>query len=248
MSLLRLLAPAAALLFAVPAAAEPLRDFCADRPGLGTPPCTIDPSHVAVEIGLADWTIDDPDTVELGQILVRVGLDERTEVQFGGTLLGLVGDRSGIGDVTVALRRNLVNPDGSGFSAALMPYASLPTGGEAIGAGTWSGGLLLPLSYDLGSGLQFGLTGQVEAAADEDRSGRHLAYGGVAGLSFPAGDTLSATVELSATRDRDSTEWLAGVSAAWLAKAGFQLDVGANLGLDKAAPDIELYAGIAKRF
>jgi len=241
MTPLRLIAAAAALL-AAPAAAEPLRDFCPDRPGLGTPPCTIDPGHVAVELGLADWTIEheDADTVELGQVLVRIGLDQRTEVQIGGTL-------SANGDITVALRRNLGNPDGSGFSAALMPYASLPTG-----AGDWGAGLLAPLSFDLGSGLQLGLTGQVEAAPDEDREGRHLAYGTVAGLSFQLGETLGATVELAGTRDEDpgghSTEWVAGVSAGWLAKPNLQLDLGANLGLNEAAPDLELYAGIAKRF
>ena len=44
---------AALLASAAPAGAEGLRDFCPDRPGLGTPPCTMDPGHFDVELGLA---------------------------------------------------------------------------------------------------------------------------------------------------------------------------------------------------
>jgi hypothetical protein len=250
-----------------PALADDLRDFCPDRPGLGTPPCTIDAGHVAVELGLADWTLERSpdrrtDTIEAGQLLVRVGLTDSLEAQIGWTAFGHVRDRdrttgsvaqlSGVGDLAVALRQNLVNPDGSGFSAALMPFATLPTGNAAIGAGEWTAGVLLPLSYELDGGVQLGVTAQVEAAADSDRDGRHLAYGGVAGLSLPLSEALGVTVEVAANRDHDpsghATEWRAGLSAGWMAKDGFQLDAGANIGLSAAAPDLQLYLGVARRF
>ncbi|HYD36911.1 MAG TPA: transporter, partial [Allosphingosinicella sp.] len=165
---------------------------------------------------------------------------------------GSAAGASGIGDLTVALRQNLANPDGSGFSAAVMPYATLPTGNAAIGAGEWTAGVLLPLSYDLGGGLQLGLTAQAEAAADLDRNGRHLAYGGVAGLALALSDAVGATVEIAAGRDHDpsghATEWLAGLSAGWVAAEGLQLDAGVNVGLDSTAPDLQLYLGVARRF
>jgi len=42
-----------ALLAAAPAMAQDKqRDFCPDRPGLGTPPCTFDPGHGDIEVGL----------------------------------------------------------------------------------------------------------------------------------------------------------------------------------------------------
>jgi hypothetical protein len=247
--------------------AEAPRDFCPDRPGLGTPPCTIDRGRAAVELGVADWTLDRSadsrtDTIEAGQLLVRFGLTDSLEAQIGWTAFGHVRERdrltgsvqrhSGIGDLTVALRQNLANPDGSGFSAAAMPYATLPTGNRAIGAGEWTAGLLIPLSYELGGGLQLGVTGRVEAAADEDRDGRHLAYGGVAGLSLPLSEKLDATFEVAANRDEDpsghATEWLAGLSAGWMAKDDLQLDAGVNIGLDRTAPALQLYLGVARRF
>ena len=257
----------AALGLGASARAETLRDFCPDRPGLGTPPCTIDAGHFDVELGLGDWTLDRSpasrvDTIEAGQILVRIGLTDSLEAQMGWTAFGHVrmldrptgatASASGVGDLSIALRQNLVNPDGSGLSLAVMPFATLPTGNDVIGAGEWTAGLLVPVSYDLGSGVQLGLTAQAEAAADEDRSGRHLAYGGVAGVSLPLSDTVGATFEIAARRDEDpsghATEWLAGLSAGWMAQEGLQLDAGANLGLGSAAPDLQLYFGVSRRF
>jgi hypothetical protein len=265
--MIKLAALAAALLAAAsPAAAQALRDFCPDRPGLGTPPCTIDPGHFDVELGLVDWTLDRApgsrtDTIAAGELLVRIGLGDKLEAQVGWTAFGHLRTRdrttgavtraSGVGDVSVALRRNLLNPDGGGFSLAVMPYATLPTGNEVLGAGDWTAGLLIPLSYDMGGGVQLGATARVEAAADSDRHGRHRAYGGVAGISLPLSDAFSTTVELAATRDDDPsghvTEWLSGLSAGWMIDDDLQLDAGANIGLH-AAPDVQLYFGLSRRF
>src|SRR5260221_13874651 len=40
------------------ACAEDLRDLGADRPGKGSPACTVDAGHLQAELGLADWTHD----------------------------------------------------------------------------------------------------------------------------------------------------------------------------------------------
>jgi hypothetical protein len=251
----------------VSARAEGARDFCPDRPGLGTPPCTTEKGHYGVELGRADWSRERApgnrsDTLEAGQLLVRIGLTDSLEAQIGWTAFGHVRDRdrsvgtvrsaSGVGDLSLALRQNLVNPDGGGVSLAVMPFATLPTGNEALGAGDWTAGLLVPFSYDLGDGVQIGLTAQAEAAADSDRHGRHFAYGAVAGLSLPLSGDLGATVEIAGTRDEDpsghSSEWLAGLSAGWMAGDDLQLDAGANIGINAAAPDLQLYVGLSRRF
>lgn len=242
------------------------REFCPDRPGLGSDACTIEAGRFAVELGLADWTIDKAadariDIVESGQLLVRIGLTDRLEAQVGWTAFGhvrtrdrssgLVDKASGSGDVTLALQRNLAGPDGDGFSLAVAPFVSLPTGGRAIGDGDWSAGLVIPVSYDLGTGIGLGLTGSVEAAADSDRNGRHLAYGAVAELSVALSDALEAGFEIAVERDEDpqgsGTEWLAAVSAGWMANDDLQFDAGVNVGL-RGAPDVQLYFGVAKRF
>src|SRR3954447_4142871 len=116
------------LLFAGAANAEGLRDLCPDRPGLGTPACTMDPGHGQLELGLGDWALtrqggDREDDLATGDLLVRYGLGSNLEMQVGWTAYTHIRTRSGnavthqagAGDMRIALRRNLHNPDGSGF-------------------------------------------------------------------------------------------------------------------------------------
>lgn len=265
--LLRSMALLAAATAAMPALAdEARRDLCPDRPGLGTPACTVEPGTVLFEIGLADWTLDRTadsrsDSWTFGDALVRAGLTPSLEVQLGWTMLGhvrerdratgLVNSATRIGDVTVALRQNLASPDGSGFSVAVMPYATLPLGGESVGAGDWGAGLIVPVSFELGA-VSLGFTPHLDAAVDSDGDGRHMAYGSVAGLGFNLSDDVSMAAEVSLARDRDpggrTTEALAGLSVGWQPDADSQWDAGANVGLNRDSPDVELYFGFVRRF
>lgn len=251
---------------ASPAAAGPaLRPLCTDRPGLGTPACTLDAGHVQVELGLADWTLDRQsglrsDEVDAGDLLVRVGIADHAELQVGWTMYGWTRERAGAavsrdhgaGDLFVALRRNLLRPDGAGTTVAIMPYATFPTGGQAIGAGTWSAGLEVPFGFELSDAVSLEFAPRVEAAADADRHGRHLSFGSVAGVAVTFSPAWNMTAELAATRDDDpsghSTQELAGLSFGWTPGHNFQLDAGTNVGLNRAAPDLELYAGVTRRF
>lgn len=249
------------------AAAAEQRDYCPDRPGLGTPSCTIDPGHVSVELGLADWSLDRSaaervDTLIAGDLLLRYGIADHAEIQLGWTSFGreidrdrLTGTRSrqsAVGDVTLALRRNIANPDGSGLSVALMPFATLPVGRQPIGAGDWGAGFRVPVSYEIDDRFSIELVPEADAAVDSDGKGRHLAYGGVAGLEAKMGKVLTATAEYQLMRDRDpsghESQQLAGLSLAWQPRDNLQFDVGANGGLNHHAPDVELYVGVSRRF
>jgi Putative MetA-pathway of phenol degradation len=240
------------------------RDLCVDRPGLATPACTIDSGRVMVEIGLADWSLDRQpdtrtDTIMFGDVLVRIGIDRVTEGQIGwagyghvrsrDVASGLVTRSSGVGDVTLGIKRSL---SGSNGPAAIQGFVTVPVGGNTAGSGDWGAGVLLPLEIDLGSGLSLGLTPEIDAAVDQDRSGRHLAYGSVAGISAAVTKKLSTDVELSAFRDNDPdghvTTRLASISFGYQANDDTQYDFGAVKGLDSASPDIEIYFGISRRF
>jgi len=249
------------------AEAQDLRPLCPDRPGLDTPACTVDPGHLVAEMGTIDWSLDRDasqrsDSFTFGDLLLRYGIADHAEIQLGWTALGTVRTRdratgavthdSGAGDVTLAVRRNLLHPDGSGFAAAVMPYATLPAGGATIGAGDWGAGLIVPLSYSLTDKIGLSLTPEIDAAVDQDRHGRHLAYGSAIGLTTALTSSMSSAFELQAMRDRDpaghATQALASLSVAWQPKSNLQLDMGAVAGLNHASPDVELYMGIARRF
>ena len=247
-----------------PARGESLRDLCADAPGLGTPSCTLDKDHAAIEFGAIDWTRDQDagrreDMLLTGDMLFRYGVTGSLEAQVGWTAYGHLRERGadgavrradGTGDVRIALRKNLANPDGSGFSIAVMPSVSLPTGGSAIGVGDWSASLLVPVSYELGDALSLGFTGEIDGAADEDGGGHHLAFSGIVGLGASLTGALSAAAELAAARDeeQETTEWLAGLSLAMMRGESLQFGAGANIGLNHEAADLQLYLNVAKRF
>ncbi|MBP8234948.1 MAG: transporter [Rhizorhabdus sp.] len=242
------------------------RDYCPDRPGIGNPTCTMDAGATSVEVGLADWSRDSMSGSErttellLGDLLVRRGIAGHAEVQIGWTSFGRHAERgplgttsqNGVGDVFLALRRNLKSPDGSGTSLAVMIKGTLPTGGFAAGSGDWSAGLEVPLSFELNDHLSFALMPSVEAAVDEDRSGRHLAYANVVGLTDKLSDQLGATIEYQLERDRDPSGHqmfhVAGLSMGLQPNDDLQFDFGVNAGLNHAATDVELYAGISRRF
>lgn len=250
-------------LTAAPAMAQD-RDFCADRPGQGTPACTIGRGQAMVEVGLFAWDhVADPATVEndltYGDLLLRVGLDDRTELQLGlggytagrsrDRLSGAVNRTRGMGDAAIGLRRSLSGPGGS---IALQGYITLPTGRSGIGAGDWGAGVLLPMGYQLPAGLELDLTPEVDAAVNANGSGRHLTWGGVAGLSHAIGPALSMAGELGIWRDNDpsghTTDMRGAVSLAWQAGKDWQLDLEADLGLTAAAPRHSLMLGLARRF
>lgn len=249
--------------WSAPASAE-LREFCASRPGLGTPPCTMDTGHVMIEVGAFDWTLEKnasarTDSFVFGDIAMRVGLDDRTEVQISWSPFGRERTRDlasgaltrsqSTGDTTLGIRRSLSGPDGP---VAIQPFVTLPTGGVTIGAGDWGVGVVVPVAFDLGNGIELALSPQIEAAVDEDRSGRHLAYGSVIGLSAPITTKLTGAVEFQATRDDDpngsTNTLLASLSFAWLTGDNTQLDAGLVGGLNDESSDVEVYFGISRRF
>ncbi|MEG3088605.1 transporter [Sphingomonas sp. PB4P5] len=251
---------------AAPALAEE-RDYCPSRPGLGTTPCTISPGKISVETALVDWTRDDnsdarEDTILVGDTQIRFGVTDTVELQAGWTPFGHVRTRdkvaggvdsaNRVGDAYLGFKANLVSPDGSGFSAAVSSFATLPVGRMPTGAGDWGAGLLAPISYDLNDTLNLQFTPELDAAVDEDGNGRHLAYSGVAGLGIKLSEQLTTTLEVQLLRDRDPAEKtsqaLAGVSLGYMVGDDLQLDCGINAGLNRQSPDTEMYLGISRRF
>lgn len=251
------------LLVAAPAAAQD-DDLCVDRPGLGTPACTLPRGQVMVEAGLAEWDhLADPGTVEddlaFGALLVRVGLDDRTEIEagFGGysatrsrdRVTGSIDRSHGLGDVSLSLRHNFSGPGGP---VAIHAYVTLPTGDNGIGAGDWGAGVLVPINLQLPSGFELDFTPELDAAVNSSGSGRHLAFGGVVGIGHGLGKRLTLEGELGVWRDDDpaghATDARAALSLAWQAGRDWQIDLEGDAGLSAAAPRHALKVGLARRF
>ncbi|WP_296598442.1 transporter [Phenylobacterium sp.] len=255
------LAAALLSLLATSAVAADLRDFCAERPGKATPPCILDPGHVQLETGLADAVFvrgraGHEDVYTLGASEVRFGLTSRTEVEAGWSPLVVdhlrgAGRTRGVGDAVLGLRTALTDPDADGPAAALQGFVTAPTATHGLGAGGWTGGVRLPLTASIGHGLDLGATPEADLIRDADGHGTHLALQGAVGLGHTFG-ALTAGAELWGQMDDDPAhrEWQASfdLTGALMLGRDIQLDAGANLGLNHATPDVEVYAGIARRF
>ena len=92
----------------------------------------------------------------------------------------------------------------------------------------------------------------MSAAADQDGNGRHVAYSGAAALGYKVSDAVSVGGELWAQRDDDpaghQTLATADLTLAWQPGKDWQLDLSSYAGLTRATPDIELIAGVTRRF
>lgn len=244
-----------------------LRDYCPDRPGINTPPCTIDPGRLSVEVSGVDWTHDRTDNsvddmILIGDLALRYGIADHAELRLAWTpyghvrsrdrVTGAVSSDSGVGDVTIGIKRNLIDPTGGSFSVALLPSVTLPTGGEALGAGDWSASMLLPVNVPLSSTVALIATPEIDAATDADGHGRHLAFGTSLGFGIAASDHIALSFEGSILRDDDpdgaSTQSLVAASVGWSLGDNTQLDVSTEVGIAGGAPDRRIYAGIARRF
>lgn len=269
--LVSILAASALNLVSSPASAQqdaPLRDFCADRPGKGTPSCVLDQGRWQVELGLFDGARKSDATIrtetwDAGDLFIRYGLTSLTELQLGVTTwnrerttdraTGARDTAEGIGDLSIGLRHSLKNPDGSGLSVALSGFVTAPTGARAIRADGFEGGILLPISVPLNDDWSLSLTPEFDWVSNSDGDGRHAAYTMVAGVGRGFGQwNLGAEIWISHDDDpiNATTQSTFDLTAVWTPPSlpDAQIDFGFNFGLNNDSPDVEFGVGVARRF
>jgi hypothetical protein len=263
---MRRMVSAAVLLCASAAAnAAGPQPICPDRPSKSTGECTVPVGRWQLETGLIDWTHGESDGVStdfttFGSSLLKFGISGDADVELGFTPYAVsrvrsAGTRdreSGFGDVVVRVKYRLTPVD-SPFQAALDPFVKVPTASHNLGNGKVEGGMTVPLSAALGkSGLILSFDPEVDLLADADGRGRHVAMVQVVNLGSSLTDKLSISGELWGQWDWDSAgttrQASADASAAYLVSNDLQLDAGANFGLNRNTPDVELYTGISVRF
>ena len=238
--------------------------ICADRPGKATATCTVPRDTWQIESGIADWSLQrSPDEREtalaLGETVVKYGLSERTDIGIDVTPYVRISTRdhgvdvaSGIGDLSIQLKHRLTGEQAA-LQVTILPVVTAPLAKHDVGTGAWQFGMLLPVGYAIPhSTLSIALTPELDLLLDAGGHGRHVAMAQVAGLGWQASSRLTLSAELWGLWDWDprGTTRQASVdgSAAYLVRKNVQLDAGANLGLNRQTPDVEIYAGFAVRF
>ncbi len=239
--------------------------ICPDRPSKANGTCTVPAGHFQLETSLVDWTHDKfadghLDFTMWGSSVIKYGLNDSADVELGITPYeslrvredGIRDRASGVGDMIVRLKQRLTS-DESPIQAALIPFAKLPTAGHDLGNGKVEGGVTVPVNTALGkSGVTLTIGPELDVRADSDEHGYHAAMAQLINFGFAVTKRLSLSAELWGQWDWDPSgtvrQYSADGSIAYLVNSDLQVDAGANVGLNRNTPDVELYAGVSKRF
>jgi hypothetical protein len=251
-----------------PTAADQVRALCTDRPTRSNFPCTVDAGYFQYEADAFNWTYDNAGGVTRNTYLFtnptfKIGLTNRSDfeinivpfedvVTHNGTTHQTT-ENTGPGDLYARYKYNLFGNDSGGIAVTLLPYVKIPTAPPGIGNQAFEEGLIVPVSFNLPKGFLLVLDPEVDAFKDAAGSSYHGNYQGLVNISHTVfSDSITAYGEwwTDANKDPSGTVIQDSLDFAvtWLARPNLQLDVGTNIGLNAATPDVESYVGISKRF
>ena len=191
---------------------------------------------------------------------LKVGLTPRVdlELQFngytntrvsGGGLPASYAD--GAGDLLVRSKVNLFGNDGGALAMALIAYVNFPTAAATLGNNQVEGGLIVLFSITLPAGFALTVMPEFDLFKNNNDSGKHLNVTGVVNLGYSVTPKWTVFGELFAAAGADAhtpPAYTADAAAAYLLTETTQLDAGVNVGLNRYAPNLQLYTGISHRF
>jgi hypothetical protein len=247
-----------------PTPTDQLRTFNTDRPTKANVPYTVDAGHFQYETDLVNFTHLTAGGTHIDSLMVpnptfKVGLtnnaDLEVNVPFAGVHTFGSGPSStlwGVGDTFVRTKINLWGNDGGDTAGALIPYVKAATAPIGIGNGAVEGGLIGPLAITLPNSITLLLVPEVDALKNIADNGRHGNYVLDVNLSKEVIKNVVAYVELWSDYSADPTLGVtlmsADVAVQWLIVPNTQIDVGANFGITRATPAVQVYTGLSQRF
>lgn len=228
-------------------------DLVTDRPDFTESSQTIARGWYQIESGVS-YEGEGPDARAFSApaALVRIGLGRHTELRLGAD--GFVSESfagarsSGVSDVEVGFKTQVLFQDRHGIDFAILPMMSLPTGADGFSSGSADPTVKLTWGRDLPAG--FGMTGNVNFSSFKDDAGRW----GQEAVSLSFGHDLVAGFGAYA-EVYGFSRMARGESSAWTVNGGVSHPVGANMqfdieaghGVTAAAPDWFIGAGFAVR-
>lgn len=241
-----------------PTPREQMRDMSTDRPDVTESPYTVDAGHFQIEMSIAEFTRrrdgGRTDTYDLAPMNLKAGLLNDLDLQLVLTPYSRqesdsADDLSGFGDVMIRVKYNLIGNDSGEFAMGLMPFVSIPTGGE-VSSDKVEGGLIVPFAFELSDKMSLGVMAELDAVAN-DTDGYDLELVHSVTLGRELVGELSGYVEYIGVLPLRSGSLYSATFSTGLTYAltgNIQLDAGTRIGLTAAADDLAVFAGISLRF
>lgn len=255
-----------------PTPRELRRDFNTDRPNQATSPLTVDAGVFQIETDLVNYSRqnsdEDGNTNEKYLFVsntLRVGLTNSTELRlllqpynlartrFRDT--GRVEESSGIDTLQAGLKINISGNDTykkPGDTAfGLLPFINLPTSQNNLGSNSIEGGLAFLSAFKLSDTLDIEAQLELDVLKNASGEGYHAESLTVISLDYQINDKLGTYFEVAGRFGNESR--FGGVvtfDTGLLVSVGkdLQLDAGINVGLTRAADNLNPFIGISKRF
>jgi hypothetical protein len=223
-----------------------------DRPDFTEGTGLIPAGHVQVEGGTTLARVEDADSTTFGELLVRIGLGERSEIRLGLGSYSRIDDGisnvSGLEDPALELKYRFTEEAGElapGQPAvALVLGTSVPVGDKELTSDEWVPLALLAFDWELGSrfGVGANLGGSYAAGGDGDRFNQAFASVS-AGMSVT--DRLGTYLEWYGFSEEEqggpSTHYVNG-GISFLINDDLSVDARIGTGLNDADPD--WFAGV----
>lgn len=248
-----------------PAPDAALRDMSTDRPDKTESPYTVDAGRIQIETDLVASTYDKEngvtaETFDIAPFNVKLGLTNESDLQIAyGSFIrvrvdgpgGFKDRESGSGDLVIRYKRNIWGNDGGKTAFGVMPFVKIPTTTFDDANDDVEGGVIVPLAIDLGRGMGLGLMTEVDVLRSGDGDSYEPTFINSATVSFELTGKLGLYTEVFVERSAQSGAQTVVTLDAGLTYAvtdNLQLDTGVNVGVTEAADDINVFAGLSRRF
>lgn len=241
-----------------------------DRPDQTESPISVDKGHWQVEMDFVNYQRDrekgpgfDTKTTSYGvaPINLKYGLTDNSDIQFvfdsyqssktTDKRAGRVLDKTdGVGNLTVRYKYNFFGNDG-GNAFGIMPFVTLPTNSNGVSHKYVEGGVIVPYAIDVSEHVGVGLMTEVDVVRNSANTDYSAVFVNSATVGFDLTDVVGAYVEAFAAKSTESgSKWEvqadAGISFAL--SDTMALDLGVNVGVSKAAPDLNPFIGFSAKF
>lgn len=241
-----------------------LRPLSTDRPDQTESAHSVPKGWFQVESNLISYSRtyrvgEQAENTSLGDFIFKYGITDNTDIQLGWAphLLRrdhdtdgvLAGKHSGVGDVTLRVKTNLVGNDSGSYALALLPWVKAPTASTGLGNRGWEYGLTINQEFDIGGGWELGLSIFLAMAVTDERL-RYFEPAFTLALGHDLTERLAFYVETyQGYLYEDGRYWQSAFDGGltYRVTPDVQLDIGANWFFN-GQQVLNPFAGISFRF
>jgi hypothetical protein len=246
-----------------PVPKEQMREMETDRPGITESPFTIDAGHFQYETDLLNYEKAAMETKKQKTLLLnhfnfKMGLTNTLALQLGLESFGsqqetelATGTKqtsSGIGNINIRLKQNLLGNASGPFAISLLPYINIPSA-KYESDSRLEGGLILPMELKLPKEWKLSMQLEGDRLKDNEADALHTEFLQSLTISHEIVKDLDGMAETYYTYNFKDKSWANYLDAALQYGVGknVKMDVGLNYGLQHDA-EKTYYLGMAFRF